>query len=103
EDGIRDFHVTGVQTCALPTCAEAGRDARVTLIAAGPRPRVLCGPAAPAAAAADALAAWDPTAAHHEFAPALALAGEVAGRDATRSAERRVGGGGAPRGAARDA
>src|SRR6266511_2418764 len=20
EDGIRDFHVTGVQTCALPTC-----------------------------------------------------------------------------------
>ncbi|HLU39350.1 MAG TPA: BatA domain-containing protein, partial [Planctomycetota bacterium] len=63
--------------------AEAGRDARVTLIATGPRPRVLCGPAAPAAAAADALAAWDPTAAHHEFAPALALAGEVAGRDAT--------------------
>src|SRR5690606_40053002 len=21
EDGIRDFHVTGVQTCALPICA----------------------------------------------------------------------------------
>src|SRR5690606_39613567 len=21
-DGIRDFHVTGVQTCALPICAE---------------------------------------------------------------------------------
>src|SRR5690606_40683832 len=23
EDGIRDFHVTGVQTCALPICIEA--------------------------------------------------------------------------------
>src|SRR5690606_41875739 len=23
EDGIRDFHVTGVQTCALPICARA--------------------------------------------------------------------------------
>src|SRR5690606_40853552 len=23
EDGIRDFHVTGVQTCALPICALA--------------------------------------------------------------------------------
>src|SRR5271165_6080023 len=23
EDGIRDFHVTGVQTCALPICADA--------------------------------------------------------------------------------
>src|SRR5690606_39868314 len=22
EDGIRDFHVTGVQTCALPICTE---------------------------------------------------------------------------------
>src|SRR5690606_40162516 len=24
EDGIRDFHVTGVQTCALPICAVGG-------------------------------------------------------------------------------
>src|SRR5690606_40575162 len=23
EDGIRDFHVTGVQTCALPICVSA--------------------------------------------------------------------------------
>src|SRR5690606_39323762 len=23
EDGIRDFHVTGVQTCALPICSSA--------------------------------------------------------------------------------
>src|SRR5690606_39869934 len=28
EDGIRDFHVTGVQTCALPISAEAARKAR---------------------------------------------------------------------------
>src|SRR6266511_5800613 len=25
EDGIRDFHVTGVQTCALPICLSRGR------------------------------------------------------------------------------
>src|SRR5690606_41080759 len=24
EDGIRDFHVTGVQTCALPICTTSG-------------------------------------------------------------------------------
>src|SRR5690606_40511167 len=30
EDGIRDFHVTGVQTCALPICGagETGRPGR---------------------------------------------------------------------------
>src|SRR5690606_39497218 len=27
EDGIRDFHVTGVQTCALPISAPRGRSA----------------------------------------------------------------------------
>src|SRR5690606_29619126 len=26
EDGIRDFHVTGVQTCALPISRDSGRD-----------------------------------------------------------------------------
>src|SRR5690606_39736192 len=25
EDGIRDFHVTGVQTCALPICSRRSR------------------------------------------------------------------------------
>src|SRR5690606_40676479 len=36
EDGIRDFHVTGVQTCALPISR------RVELLAGGPRvPRVV--------------------------------------------------------------
>src|SRR5690606_39365939 len=28
EDGIRDFHVTGVQTCALPISTTSGRYAR---------------------------------------------------------------------------
>src|SRR5690606_40599796 len=28
EDGIRDFHVTGVQTCALPISSERRRSAR---------------------------------------------------------------------------
>src|SRR5207302_5330546 len=28
EDGIRDFHVTGVQTCALPICGEVSLDLR---------------------------------------------------------------------------
>src|SRR5690606_5919637 len=31
EDGIRDFHVTGVQTCALPICRHAGARHRFLL------------------------------------------------------------------------
>src|SRR5690606_40379033 len=34
EDGIRDFHVTGVQTCALPICT---RDARNAIAPSLPR------------------------------------------------------------------
>src|SRR5690606_40505715 len=30
EDGIRDFHVTGVQTCALPISRETARKSRCT-------------------------------------------------------------------------
>src|SRR5690606_40409196 len=30
EDGIRDFHVTGVQTCALPICSSRGSCCRPT-------------------------------------------------------------------------
>src|SRR5690606_40200901 len=40
EDGIRDFHVTGVQTCALPISmitSRAGRAIRVTGVACGLR------------------------------------------------------------------
>src|SRR5690606_40949780 len=33
EDGIRDFHVTGVQTCALPISGNSGRSPDAT----GPR------------------------------------------------------------------
>src|SRR5690606_40570029 len=29
EDGIRDFHVTGVQTCALPIYCEGGTDQQI--------------------------------------------------------------------------
>src|SRR5207253_10580206 len=37
EDGIRDGHVTGVQTCALPICARA----RATADQRSPRPRTV--------------------------------------------------------------
>src|SRR5690606_40283602 len=42
EDGIRDFHVTGVQTCALPICAPRERGDGITarLACAGARRRV---------------------------------------------------------------
>src|SRR5690625_6984733 len=43
EDGIRDGHVTGVQTCALPISA-AGRSSRRCV--ARPRPAVHCSPPA---------------------------------------------------------
>src|SRR5690606_40991409 len=81
EDGIRDFHVTGVQTCALPICFEPQKTVRRT------RARF-----------ADVTGAWSPlsgvavqgyeihsgqTAQH----PAMAAKGDVA----RRSEERRVG------------
>src|SRR5690606_40210249 len=34
EDGIRDFHVTGVQTCALPICGVGKSTVTVNLAAA---------------------------------------------------------------------
>src|SRR5207302_6447206 len=37
EDGIRDFHVTGVQTCALPIWAEAPAPREGGLSGAGAR------------------------------------------------------------------
>src|SRR5690606_40302208 len=43
EDGIRDFHVTGVQTCALPICAAGqprpGDPVRAVGDRGTPRPR----------------------------------------------------------------
>src|SRR6266511_4888246 len=42
EDGIRDFHVTGVQTCALPICAHRAAEARaVEHVEAAGAPRQL--------------------------------------------------------------
>src|SRR5690606_39429721 len=37
EDGIRDFHVTGVQTCALPICAARSASSTCSI------PRLTCG------------------------------------------------------------
>src|SRR5690606_40559922 len=38
EDGIRDFHVTGVQTCALPISPHSPRSLAATPGACAPRP-----------------------------------------------------------------
>src|SRR5690606_39370206 len=38
EDGIRDFHVTGVQTCALPISARAARCASDPPVHSAPSP-----------------------------------------------------------------
>src|SRR5690606_39635981 len=37
EDGIRDFHVTGVQTCALPICGGTSPSSRASAVANSPR------------------------------------------------------------------
>src|SRR5690606_40496101 len=61
EDGIRDFHVTGVQTCALPICAgrlpAAGTDPAHGLSAAT-APRALDRAGDVRAARAGAIAAY---------------------------------------------
>src|SRR5207253_4148399 len=75
EDGIRDGHVTGVQTCALPIWAARPRPRKQ----AGSRPRARC-LAAPRGAARTARSASRPP---HG-------AGWRAGRS-PRSEERRVG------------
>src|SRR5215475_15322060 len=38
EDGIRDFHVTGVQTCALPICPEISRPSPCSTLQRTPSP-----------------------------------------------------------------
>lgn len=53
---------------------------RVTVIASGATPRLLCGPAAEPAQAQAAIAAWKPTAPWHELEPALTLATQLAAR-----------------------
>lgn len=56
---------------------ELGRDTLVTLIATGPRPRLLLGPAARAPLAGAVLDAWQPLLPWHDQAPALDLGREL--------------------------
>jgi len=55
------------------------RGSRVSLVASGPRPRTLAGPAAYPEEALAALVGWRPTAARHDVAPAIALCLQLAG------------------------
>src|SRR5690606_39849875 len=48
EDGIRDFHVTGVQTCALPILRRAAGDSGTSASAAAGARRTATASAAPA-------------------------------------------------------
>src|SRR5439155_9326194 len=43
EDGIRDGHVTGVQTCALPICSRVAPRSRFTIAAGARVVRTCCG------------------------------------------------------------
>ena len=53
---------------------------QVTLIASGPRPEILLGPAAPRALLEEALARWQPRRPHHDLLPALQLGHELVTR-----------------------
>ena len=55
------------------------RGSRVTIVASGARPALVAGPGAFPAEARERLHAWQPRAARHDLAPALALALELAG------------------------
>src|SRR5690606_40833881 len=87
EDGIRDFHVTGVQTCALPICLsrlhDLARKHRVPLEGLAAQRDALAAELEDLAGSAERLAALD-----GEIA-----AGAAAWRTAAaaRSEERRVG------------
>src|SRR5690606_40230524 len=81
EDGIRDFHVTGVQTCALPISIEVPA---VDLVVVKPTFGVS------AAEAYSLLAGFTPRLRAADIVTALA-AGEEPGWRNARSEERRVG------------
>ncbi|MBL8861427.1 MAG: VWA domain-containing protein [Planctomycetes bacterium] len=55
------------------------RGSRVSIVASGPRPRTVAGPAAFPEEAQAALAGWHPSASRHDVAPAIALAQQLAG------------------------
>src|SRR5207302_8344289 len=85
EDGIRDFHVTGVQTCALPIFPDLRSDRRHPRI----RPTIGRGRAKPprrAAARGSSARALRETARDSPPRP-----GSSPARTASRSEERRVG------------
>src|SRR5690606_41160226 len=84
EDGIRDFHVTGVQTCALPIWGD-GDEALERVAALGEAVGELEGDLAAVGAQAGAL----PLA--HAAVPGVAAADADEGERAGRSEERRVG------------
>src|SRR5690606_40894888 len=87
EDGIRDFHVTGVQTCALPIFARHGS----SMTEGAAVEAALAGPASPSRANAAASAG----SAASEARSAARSRGVALGRAALarprRSEERRVG------------
>src|SRR5207302_7558000 len=88
EDGIRDFHVTGVQTCALPICIRC----RTTLNAPAAKWKEPAGHYQAEAAAAKAGQNAPPTA--QPPWPTIPCRDNRTGPDATcrqRSEERRVG------------
>src|SRR5690606_39591400 len=88
EDGIRDFHVTGVQTCALPIFAPS----RI----ATARPRMIA-PAAPPRAPLQVLpgeidgASFGPPKARPTKYAAISVVQTTANKKSVRSEERRVG------------
>src|SRR5690606_39528197 len=88
EDGIRAFHVTGVQTCALPICTSSGREL-ATLDAQYMVPFLAHATMEPPNCSAhvepDACTVWAPTQ-HPDGVRAVAV--EITG---LRSEERRVG------------
>src|SRR5207302_3793490 len=83
EDGIRDFHVTGVQTCALPICPRAGEG--IETATPSPSQRSALGPSL-SHSAGEGLSRW-------AAAACLTIALTIAGPSpvSARSEERRVG------------
>src|SRR5256885_6549565 len=91
EDGIRDYKVTGVQTCALPICRPRGGGRRYAGAAArrcgrrvgyerGPSPRILLGACVNRGWAGGALArSRQPVAKLREYMPAalFSLSNEI--------------------------
>src|SRR5690606_40850375 len=84
EDGIRDFHVTGVQTCALPICTEVKAEAA----AANKAGTIAKGDADAKAAKASDTATTKPRADVKAETAAANKAGTI---EKGRSEERRVG------------